>query len=63
MLLAYYIVHIHTGVVVVIVGHPEGHGEQLEDVEWMQYLLHQQDVVGLHRDIDGVGSEASVPAT
>ena len=45
-----------TGVVVVGVGHPEGHREQLEDEEGVEHLLHQQNMVWLHRHIDGVHS-------
>ena len=51
----------HTGIVVVHIDHPEGDRQQLEDVEGMKYLLHQQDMVWLHRNIDRVKPIARQP--
>ena len=51
-----------TSIVVVFIDHPEYHRENLEDVEWMQNLLHQQNMVWFHRNINGVLTIAPGPA-
>ena len=43
-----------TCIVIVDLVHPEGNGEQLEHVEWVEHFLHKEDIVRLHRNINGV---------
>jgi hypothetical protein len=45
-----------TGIEVVFVGDPENGGQDLKDIEWMENLLYEEDMVGLHWDINGVST-------
>ena len=45
-----------TGIEVVFVSNPENGGQDLKDVEWMEHLLYEENMVGLHWDINGVST-------
>ena len=50
-----------TSIVVVVIYHPEDDSEDFKDVKWMQHLFYQQDMIGLHWDVQGVGTIAEEP--
>ena len=51
-----------TCVGIVIFVHPQGNGEELEDIEGVEYLFYKQDMVWLHRNINGVRTIQTQPA-